>query len=580
VGLLFLIHAGLLVYGAWLHSPGWDELGHLPAGLAHWLYGDFRFYRVNPPLVRMVATLPLLLIPPQIDWESIEVVPHGRPEFTVSNQLFEEGFERGCWYFTIARWACLPFSLVGGLVVFWWSRSLFGNTSAILAVWFWCLSPLILTNAQMITPDVGAAVMGLAAQYAFWRWLRQPEWSKVFVCSLLLGLALLTKFTLLVLPPLWCGLWLIVRNWRSHSTQGTIGPGMLREAFHLVMMFTLALYIINLAYNFDGSFKKLLDYTFVSRALSGVSNEDSDGWGNRFADTWLGKLPVPFPEQYILGIDFQKREFERGYMSYLCGNWKHGGWWYYYIYGLIVKEPLGFWILFVLAVAVAAGGQRFRISWRDEIVVWAPAVMILTLVSSQTGFNHHLRYVLPCMPFAFIVTSRIGIIFEVAPVGCSKAILRILVGLALGWFTLSSLRYANHSHAYFNELAGGPANGHSHLLDSNIDWGQDLLPLKRWLDAHPQIRLSGVAYSVPGSFVQLEKLGPGFDRLPPRLPPGRLSQAVHFEPGWYVVFVRELREHNSPYAYFLQLEPEARIGWTAYIYHLTEEKIEALVQSR
>lgn len=245
-----------------------------------------------------------------------------------------------------------------------------------------------------------------------------------------------------------------------------------------------------------------------------------------------------------------------------------------------MKEPLGFWILFIAAVALAGGSRRFRTRWQDEIVLWGPAIAILVLVSSQTGFNHHLRYVLPAMPPIFVAISRVANVFHFSSDSDFKSILRILVVGATGWLIFSSLWYSNHSHAYFNELAGGPANGHNHLLDSNIDWGQDLLPLKRWLDAHPEIRVSGVAYSVPGSFVRLDKLGPGFDRLPPGLPPGELSQDVHLEPGWYVVFVRELREHNSPYAYFLQLEPEARIGWTAYVYHLTEETIGALLQSR
>jgi len=203
----------------------------------------------------------------------------------------------------------------------------------------------------------------------------------------------------------------------------------------------------------------------------------------------------------------------------------------------------------------------------------------LALVSSQTGFNHHLRYILPAMPFIFIGTSRVGTAFTWVSRSLGGFFLRLWVVTAIVWFALSSLRYSAHSHAYFNELAGGPAHGHDHLLDSNIDWGQDLLPLKRWLDKHPEIKLSGIAYSVPAPFVQLEKIGPGFDRLPPGLPPGCAPEGAHIEPGWYVVFIREMREQNSPYWYFMRLTPESRIGWTAYVYHLTEDKIQEVMRS-
>lgn len=58
--LLLLMHAGLLAWSIPRHSPTIDEMGHLAAGLSHWEFGRFDLYRVNPPLVRMVAALPLM----------------------------------------------------------------------------------------------------------------------------------------------------------------------------------------------------------------------------------------------------------------------------------------------------------------------------------------------------------------------------------------------------------------------------------------------------------------------------------------------------------------------------------------
>lgn len=142
------------------------------------------------------------------------------------------------------------------------------------------------------------------------------------------------------------------------------------------------------------------NYEFASTTLRGSQGR------NRFTGTWIESLPIPVPRNYLLGIDHQKVDFERLMRSYLCGEWRHGGWWYYYLLGLTVKVPLGVWLLLLLAAELSLMAPRYSVPWRHEVVLLVPAVAVLTLVSSQTGFNHHLRYVLPIFPFAFIWASK------------------------------------------------------------------------------------------------------------------------------------------------------------------------------
>jgi hypothetical protein len=115
-----------------------------------------------------------------------------------------------------------------------------------------------------------------------------------------------------------------------------------QEAKQLSVVLLLGLCVLNIGYGFDGTFRKLGDYTFVSRLLGdrNAPAADSNG-GNRFKGTWAGYLPVPLPDDYVLGIDLQKRDFELGKESFLCGEWKHGGWWYYYVVCAALKVPLG-----------------------------------------------------------------------------------------------------------------------------------------------------------------------------------------------------------------------------------------------
>ncbi len=190
---MLAVHAGLLTWGDTLHSPSIDEVGHLPAGLSHWRLKRFELYRVNPPLVRLTATLPLVVREgPVVNWTSvnwalIKEFNRGRPEFPLGKDFIATNGERSFWYFTIARWACIPFCLLGGIVCYLWARELYGIPSGLLALSLWCFSPMILGNAQMITPDTAAAAFGAAACYLFWRWLKQPDFPRGFKLASVLG---------------------------------------------------------------------------------------------------------------------------------------------------------------------------------------------------------------------------------------------------------------------------------------------------------------------------------------------------------------------------------------------------------
>src|SRR5579875_749853 len=533
--LLLSVQTVLLAWAATRHSPSIDEVGHLPAGLAHWQLGNFDMYRVNPPLVRTVATFPVFLAKPKIDLSKLSEGYRKQLEFSIGRDFIVTHGQDSFWYFTLARWACLPFSLIGGLICFLWARELYGCLAGLLALSLWCFCPNILGHAQMITPDAGAAALGVAAGYTFWRWLRFPCWERVFLAGGALGLAELTKSTWIILFSLWPLLWLF---WKGTNRQISFRTGFFREGLQVSLILGFALYLLNLGYGFEGSFEPLGHYDFVSDALRGPKLPMPQST-NRFENSWLGMLPVPLPRPYLLGIDEQKRDFERTFLSYLRGEWRQGGWWYYYLYGLAVKVPLGTWILLLLATVATMIGRYHPILWRHERVLLAPAGVVLILVSSQTGFNHHLRYVLPMFPFVFVWASKVA-----QPRICPIRYAPVLVLSAVLWSTTSSLWIYPHSLSYFNELAGGPTNGHAHLVDSNIDWGQDLLYLKRWLDEHPEARPLGLAY-----FGYFDPRVAGIDfSLPPKGPvatsPVELTECLGPRPGWYAISVTLLRGYR------------------------------------
>lgn len=209
-----------------------------------------------------------------------------------------------------------------------------------------------------------------------------------------------------------------------------------------------------------------------------------------------------------------------------------------------------------------------------ELLLLLPAVAVFALVSSQTGFSRHFRYVLPCAPFVFVAVSRVGL-----SVAQRQWKIAIPCFAALAWSTVGSLHAYPHSMSYFNELAGGPDHAHFHLVDANVDWGQDLFYLRDWCDGHPEARPLRVAWHSPLEPWQVgidASLAPASDS-PPQPSPSELDDgtprrlAPRPAPGWYAISVHRLHEPDGGYDYFLrQSVPVARIGYSIYVYFIAE----------
>jgi hypothetical protein len=296
-----------------------------------------------------------------------------------------------------------------------------------------------------------------------------------------------------------------------------------------VAIVLVSLVVTNIGYAFEGSFTPLGSFQFLSRALTrprtGLSPQiaPSHPWSdvlrsrqNRFVGTWLAALPVPLPRHYVEGFDEQKLETEgvggQGYPVYLRGEVRRTGWWWYYFYALAVKVPLGTWLLTCVALFTALRFSAGRATFFDESTLAAPVVITLLVMSFLTDINLGLRYVLPIFPYWFVLVSRVACLMH------GKRLASLVVLAAIGWNMARSVATHPHHLSFFNELAGGPANGYRHLIDSNLDWGQDLLPLQSWLAARGQGEPIGLAYfgNVDPSILAASGRRLNFALAPPR----------------------------------------------------------------
>ena len=589
----------MLIQVAKTTSPNLDEVGHLPAGLAVVRYSYHDLYVVNPPLVKAMASLPLLYHQPVENWRYVQKAHGFRTEWMVGSDFITVNGADAFRLFAIARMSLLPIWICGLAVTIVWAREISDASSSIAVALLMCFSPCLLAWTATICPDSAAAMIGALAIFIFRRWLMNSGGIVGVACGFAVGLSMLTKTTWLILLPILTVLATLIRH-------GSPCRDRLSRLFFITVV---AVYTVNLGYRFDRSFQPLKNFQFFSSTFAGRRDDGSmrqrvpSDAGNRFASTYVGYVPVPLPASFVEGIDLQKYDFEEGKWSYLRGEHKFGGWWYWYIYALMVKTPVGTILLFFITcgwflwrIEWRRGFQKIRDgSWRrrsgpsstgeasvnsasplefswlhENLILLAPSVCVFVLVSSQTGFSRYLRYILPCYPFVFIWISQIFSEKSGLP-----SWLRKVCWALLAWSIISSLAVFPHSMSYFNELAGGPENGPAHLIDASIDWGQDVLFLADWCEEHPEAKplyLSLHVFFDP-RIAGIEYEHPPYD---PRFAAERgylNSEQIGPKPGWYAVSVHQLYSRNEQFAYLFDFPKADMVGYSIYIYHLTQQDV-------
>jgi len=634
---LLATQATLAVHSLVQENPTVDEVIHLPAGLTYWQKGTFRLYHHNPPLVKLLAALPALSAHPKLDYDGAWGWTPEPPNMAAFAHEFMRANAREYFeIFTRARLLMPAFGVVGGLVVFAWSNRLYGPAGGLLSLALWSLCPNILAHTRLVTTDAGATALGALATFGFWRYLRRPGWKLAALAGLGLGLAQLTKFSMLVL----FGLWPLLALARFWPEPGRLGVA-LRTARHGLLALAVCALVIDLGYGFEGVGLPLGDFDFVSQTLTrpirpgdrpsppganDLLNAAHRYRLNRFRGTALGAIPVPLPRHYLLGFDDQKLEAEgmpakffaagptgpegeaiQGYPVYLDGTLAQKSWWYYYLLTMAYKVPEGTLALVVGSFVVTAFSPRSRASWPDEFSVLAVPAFVLSVMSVFTNINLGLRYVLPIFPYLFISAGKLAPWASGLPTGWRRRAAWGSVGAGL--LATASATASIHPHylAYFNAVSGGPGRGSDHLIDSNLDWGQDLVGLRRWLKANAPGERVGLAYFGQVNPRVFEARGEAIDWfLPPPAPgsmtlaPGKASMrllhdpgAMTLEPGLYAVsasLVRGLpwrvydapwgafRQNWGPYqawfdafGYFRKLRPVAQVGHSILIYRVSAE---------
>lgn len=567
VALLLIIAAGLMIGAMRQENATVDETVFLGAGWSYWQGHRYRFNPEHPPLIQLIAALPLRALGATLTpygeailngrvmaetssrWDqapgveparTAELFPNGpgfyhypEDEESVFGGAFIYGGQNNAE--KLMFWGRIPevlLTLVTALLVLLWARGLQGDVAGLLAAAMLLLNPVMLAYGHIVQSDIGMALAFPLASWMFARWLEAANARGAVWAGLAAGMALAMKYTAVILGPTFVLLWLLHR-WRHRDAR----PPALR---HVLILAASAWGLILMLYMPHWSPAPPIDPVMATKL--GVPH-------------WFILLrPILIPAEYFKGVAITMLHASIGNDAYLNGQWSYRGWWYYFPLAFAMKTPIPFLIFVGAGIALAARSRR-ELPFA-EFAAWASAlVYLLCAMCSKADIG--VRHMLPVYPLVSVGSACALVRWT----GQLKRARQKLASWAMAALPVASLICVALAYPYFisymNLTAGGTEHGYEHLLDSNFDWGQDVIRLKKFLDDRG-IRRIYLQYF--GTQAAIEYYGIANDFVDS-------DAARQIQNGWLVVSAEALM--RPEWEWLRQSHrPSARVGYTLFVYQI------------
>jgi 4-amino-4-deoxy-L-arabinose transferase-like glycosyltransferase len=515
-------------------SLTFDEPAHIAAGYTYLKFRDARLNYEHPPGLKMLAAVPLLPLSLHfpLDSPAWQQANNGQWE-TAYTFLYESGNDPHR-IAALARLGPNVLTVFLGFMCFRWMLQWAGAGPALLGLFLYAFSPTALAHGRLVTTDVAAAFGVTLVGLAFIPFLKAPRGKTACLAGLALGVALLCKFSTFLLVPftavatlLWMGLE-PKKTWRYLAGFAIMG---------LVASLVVLLCYLWTTWHYPPE-RQLRDSYM---ALFWVAGGPTGRVGHETIDEYFdlvrqdrtrdlracSRRQTPFNQPSVrrcpvdLVIFLADKPLFRAWGHYLYGliwtvnrasDGAHATFPFYFrgevsvsgqplffptVYA--VKEPLPLQILTIVALVFACfrlGSRPWSLRAAANWLRSHPADTIMLgwiafywMVSITANLNIGVRHLLPVYPFTFMLVAREACrwlqscrrtALDATPVTHAKA---VGVAALLIWQCLSVVLVYPFFLAYFNEAVGGPEQGGHYVVDSNLDWGQDLRRLRRFIDA-------------------------------------------------------------------------------------------------
>lgn len=495
--------------GAWQDSQTTDEAVHLSAGRSYWQTGSWRLNPEHPALFKLWATLPLVLLPHTQIPTNTESWRSGNEWSIGAEYLYLSPAQT--WYdgrvlLWLGRFQMILIWLGLATTIALWTWRRWGPWASLVATSLLAYDPNFLGHGHLVTNDVAVAGAYLLTWLVLRRMVERPSWRTLGWLSLVFAAAQLTKYSAVILWPL-VPLVMVVARW--YRQPGGSWHWIGRTVLSFLVVTSLATWM---TYGFridridhDPRIAQLWSerqQLVAHQAVQTVPPLIQTFIHLSDPATATGKILDGFQHLSIPAYWYWRGFFSAtshnyyGHAAYLLGRASTLGWWYYFPVAVYVKTPIV--LLAVLAVAIILFVSRFihdlrrRRPWRELvpfdwwITVWPPLVFFLWSMTSH--INIGVRHIFPSYVFfplagGWLITQLASWRPRLVAVVSSAVVVTTVTVATAAW---------PHTIAYYNGLIDGTAQGHRYVLDSNLDWNQDIWRLQKFLQAQhfPEVHLA------------------------------------------------------------------------------------------
>jgi len=464
-----------------------DEPLFIGTGVAQVILHDANFDLSHPPLLRWISGLSaryfggaqhLLRAPPTVARGAIDLFNFKLDDTFVwsAASLYDAGNDHDRALF----WGRFPFAFFGvlaALLLFREVRQRFGNVPALAALAIFCFTPEVLAHAEWAHSDLASAATLLLAALALARALDSPTSRNDLYLGLALGAAVSVKLTGILLLPLFLP---IVALWNRPKEGSRLRFALLRLARIIAVLWC----VITIFYLPE---PRVFDHEFMPADLGRVVGGAADGTRVHLVAAVLRWLPLP--DTFLKGIVYTALLSQHGQIAFFHGALRSDGWWYYFPVALLLKYPTPFVI--VAAVGLVAVLRSRKLSVARKLAWTVPPLMLFGFAMVQR-INIGVRSVLTIAPFLALWSAALLASARSRPA-------RIAIFAAGAISIVSGIAAWPNFLSWFNPFFGGNPAADQWLIDSNLDWGQDLPELARLLQArgNPEVHLAYWGWARP-----------------------------------------------------------------------------------
>ena len=551
LGLTAVMVLGMSVSASTWHVFGhtWDEPEHIAAGMDLVDRGQYDYDIQHPPLARVMFALGPYLAGARSQGKA---PPDGRPEGIAL--LYGSGHYT--LYLTLARAGALPFFALLIAVTFLWARVFLMPREALIAALVVATTPVLIGHAALATLDVPATATCLMSLYALKRWLLHNRLRDAVFVGFATGLAIGTKLSAIPFIGLGFFVLLCLHSVQQHAPNvGGVGHSAVSQRSRRIAGIAagtlLVIAVLTLAYG--GQFIYLTDSAHHYNPALGYVFGYTPGALHDEAYQFFSYVPVPKALQWLVGgVEAVSVHNNTGHLSYLLGQSRTNGWWYFYLVALAVKTPIPLLLCGVSGlIALAISGVRRRVY--DDCLPLLLVVTLLMFVSVFSHINIGVRHVLILHPLLAIgsVAGVSGAWQWTRDLKRQRVALLVRAALValMAWQACMLAVWPDYL-AYFNGLAPEPRHV---LIDSDLDWGQDFKRLTMRL-AERHIEHVALAYQGTADL----------SREP--LPDLKLLQADQVATGWVAITALARMRAPHHFEWLNAYVPVERIGTTIDLY--------------